>query len=60
MKGYNLIRRDIDRDFKEELINMYECRYEIIPDDDYIRITVNARGNSGEKFNRETQLVEYI
>ena len=29
------IKRDIERDFRDKQINMYECKYVSIPDDEY-------------------------
>ena len=61
MKYYNRIRHDIDRDFNEEFINMYECRYEFIPDDDYVNYIcrnfreIKFENIKFENLNKKTQ-----
>ena len=58
MKGSENMRHDIDLDFKEELIDMYNCKYAFVPDDDYYEL--HLRGISGEKYNKQTHVLEYF
>ena len=58
MKGYENMRHDIDLNYKEELIDMYDCKYAFVPDDDYFEL--NLRGISGQKLNKMTHVFEYF
>ena len=61
IKYYHNIRHDIARDFNEESINMYECRYECIPDDDYDNYITNIfRTGDGEKFHKRRNIFKYF
>ena len=52
------MRHDIDRDFKEESIDIYNCKYAFVPDDDYDEL--HLRGISGEKCNKQTHVLKYF